>query len=757
MTIVSELRNMFWYGKCCIFSRLVVVGLCCFVFGGDKDGLAAEAHEPPQVARPKIGLVLGGGGAKGAAHIGVLKVLEELRIPVDYIAGTSMGAVVGSLYASGASAAECERVLTTVDWNDLFRDDPPRDEISFRRKQEDFTYMAKAAVGVKTTGIHLPKAFVAGQKIGVFFETLFLPVAGITDFDRLPIPYRAVASDLETGEIVVLKNGRLADAARASMSVPGLFPPTELDGRYLLDGGIVRNLPVDIVKNMGADIIIAVDVGQPFPKRDKLVSSIQVAGQMIDIMMKANVQAQIETLGEKDVFINPVLGDLGSTDFHRGKEAADLGEAAARQQLEGLRRYAVSEEEYGVFAARSNRSRAQEQPLRIISVTVDGSSLENIPKEIVEGQVEIKAGDVLTRNELQQKISLLYGVGDFERVDSHLFPNGEGWDVELKPIEKPWGPNYMKLGVNLNTNFAGGGTYNILIDDTQRWINELGAEWKNLLQIGDEMAFYSEFYQPVTESKAWFVAPYGRARQRFVDFYEGEDIVAEYRARELDWGLDLGMDPWSYGEIRFGYVGGVLDPDVQKGMVELPSGQIHRGGVRLKLIADQLDNVNFPRKGGIARLDFYAARPELGDDREYNRLDVSFTKLYTYEQYTIAASGLFKSYVDQALPVYDQVTLGGFLNLSGLATDQLRGQRAALGKLVAYWQANTSIIGDLYLGGSIESGNAWKENEAIVADDLRIAGSVFVGFDSVLGPLYLAYGQADEGMSALYFYLGRTF
>lgn len=753
--IAARLRSFFYHGQCHMFAALVFYGMCCLVSGVSQNSMAAESPAAQQASRPKIGLVLGGGGAKGAAHIGVLKVLEELRIPVDYIAGTSMGAVVGSLYASGASAAECERVLTTVDWNDLFRDDPPRDEITFRRKQEDFTYMARAAVGVKTSGILLPKAFVAGQKIGVFFETLFIPVAGITDFDRLPIPYRAVASDLETGEMVVLKSGRLADAARASMSVPGLFPPTEVDGRYLLDGGIVRNLPVDIVRKMGADIIIAVDVGQPLPKRDKLVSSIQIAGQMIDIMMKANVQAQIDTLGEKDVFINPELGDLGSMDFQKGKEAALLGEAAARKQLEGLRRYSVSEEEYAVFAARSNM--AQEQTLRIASVTVDGSSLDNIPKEYIEGQVEIKAGDVLTREELQQKISLLYGMGDFERVDSNLIPNGDGWDVVLRPIEKPWGPNYMKFGVNLNTNFAGGGTYNLLVDHTQRWLNDLGAEWKNLLQIGDNMAFYSEFYQPVTQNGIWFVAPYGRAQQQFVDFYKGEDIIAEYRGRELDWGLDVGANPSSYGEIRLGYVGGVLDADVQKGMVDLASGQIHRGGVRLKGIFDQLDNVNFPRKGGIVRLDFYAARPELGDDREYNRLDVSFSKLYTYKQYTLAASGLFKSYIDQALPVYDEATLGGFLNLSGLAADQLRGQRAALGKLVAYWQASTSIIGDLYLGGSIEGGNAWKEDEAMVVDDLRVAGSVFVGFDSVLGPLYLAYGQADQGMSAVYFYLGRTF
>ncbi|MFH2122485.1 MAG: patatin-like phospholipase family protein [Pseudomonadota bacterium] len=734
---------------------LILCWICCVLISNPLNSRADEVAGPQKNDRPKIGLVLGGGGARGAAHIGVLKVLEELQIPVDYIAGTSMGAVVGSLYASGASAAECEKVLTSVDWNDLFRDDPPRDEISFRRKQEDFTYMAKAAVGVKKDGIHLPKAFVAGQKIGVFFETLFAPVAGVTDFDHLPIPYRAVASDLETGEMVVLASGRLAEAARASMSVPGLFPPTDVAGRYLVDGGIVRNLPVDIVRAMGADIIIAVDVGQPLAKRDKVTSSLQVVGQMLDIMMKANVQAQINTLGKQDIFINPELGDLGSGDFHRGKEAADSGEAAARKQLESLRRYAVTDEEYAVFIA--GHTMTQEQTVRIASVKVKADALTDVPKEYIEGKLKIKAGEVLSMDELQKKISLIYGIGDFERVDSQLIPNGNGFDVVLTPIEKPWGPNYMKVGINLETNFAGGSGYNILIDDTERWINTLGAEWKNLLQIGDRMGFYSEFYQPLSLSSLWFVAPSVKAEQRFIDFYEEGDIIAEYRARELDWAIDFGMELSSYGEIRLGYVGGVLDPEVQKGMVGFHSDTIHKGGVRLRLIADQLDNVNFPRKGAHSQIELYAARPELGDDFEYNKLDVALSKVFTYKQYTLMGTGQFKSYLDKPLPVYDQVTLGGFLNLSGLATDQLRGQRAALGRLIAYWQANTSIIGDLYLGGSIETGNAWGEGEAMTVDTFKPAGSVFVGFDSVAGPLYIGYGRAEESMDAIYLYLGRTF
>ncbi|MEW6585213.1 MAG: patatin-like phospholipase family protein [Nitrospirota bacterium] len=745
---------MIWFWRLEITCRFIFVLLFFLILPSSilSQGIsyASEAKE-----RPKIGLVLGGGGAKGSAHIGVLKVLEELKIPIDYIAGTSMGAVVGSLYAAGSSAAECEKILTTVDWDDLFRDNPPRDDISFRRKQEDFTYMARAAVGIKDGKIRLPKAFIAGQKIGVFFESLLLPVAGITDFDKLPIPYRAVAADLETGEMVVLKSGRLADAAKASMSVPGVFPPAEVQGRYLTDGGIVRNLPVDIVRNMGADVLIVVDVGKPLPKREDLGSPFAIMNQMIGIMINQNVQAQIESLGEEDVFIRPDLGTIESADFQRGKEAVERGEEAARKQTDSLRRYSVSEQEYAVFAARHRMPEVS--TVHIASVTVQSDGLINIPKESVESRLEIKAGDVLTKEELQKRVSLVYGIGDFERVDLDLNPRGDAHDVVLRPVEKSWGPNYVKFGLNLETNFASGSSYNILVDHTRRWINRLGAEWKTLVQVGSNMAAFSEFYQPLDQSHSYFVAPYIRADQRFVDVYRGRDIVAEYRAREFDWGFDFGLEPLSYGELRVGYVGGLFKPKLQTGELAISDETVNKGGLRMRLIVDQLDNVNFPRKGFIARANFYAARSELGADDEYNRLDITAGKAFTYKKFTILGSVRFGTYLGKHLPFYDEFTLGGFLSLSGLASDQLRGERVGLGRLITYWQARKSIIGDLYLGGSIETGNAWKKDEDMRFDSLRLAGSAFVGFDSLFGPLYLAYGHADQGFNAVYLYLGRTF
>jgi NTE family protein len=256
-----------------------------------------------------------------------------------------MGAIVGALYASGLSAAELEKVITAIDWKDVFKGDPDRRDIDYRRKREDFQNLTGLSLGIKDGKVVTPKGLIKDQKVNVLFEMLMLHTSDIDDFDKLPIPYRAVAADLETGEMVVLKGGRLADAARASMSVPGAFPPIELDGRFLIDGGIVRNVPIDIVREMGADIIICIDVDKPLETREELGGSFSILNQMIDIMMKKNVKEQVKTLTPKDVYINPALGSLGSGDFDKAAEIARLGEKAAREKIDSLKRYSVSDSE----------------------------------------------------------------------------------------------------------------------------------------------------------------------------------------------------------------------------------------------------------------------------------------------------------------------------------------------------------------------------------------------------------------------------
>jgi NTE family protein len=706
--------------------------------------------------RPKIGLVLGGGGAKGAAHIGVLKVLEEQKIPIDYIAGTSMGAIVAALYASGLSAGELEKVITAIDWDDVFSGEPDRRDIDYRRKKEDYEHLTRLSVGIRDGKVVMPKGLIKDQKVNVLFEMLMLHTAGINDFDKLPIPYRAVATDLETGEMVVLKGGRLADAARASMSVPGAFPPIEVNNRFLIDGGIVRNVPVDIVREMGADIIICIDVDKPLATRKDLGGSLSILNQMIDIMMKKNVREQVKTLGPQDVYINPALGELGSGDFDKAAEISRLGEKAARENIDSLKRYSVSENEYAAFAARHHREMVTEVKVAGVKIEVMGES--KISPDYVASRLTVKPGETIDVEQMKEQAGIVYGTGDFERVDLHVQKQQDGYDLVVKATEKAWGPNYLRVGVALESDFKGSSSYNILADYTRRWINSLGAEWKTQVNLGTPSGIYTEFYQPLSVNRLFFISPRAEWKQDPVDVYDGHDRVAEYRITRYEGGIDFGIQPWMYGEARVGLHFGKFRADSITGNADLPTNEATRGAIVAQGRLDQLDNVNFPNNGYLAQFQSISSLKALGSDDEYNKVQGSILGAFTFRKQTILAALSAGMHIGNDLPFYDTFTLGGIFNLSGLFTGQLRGQTMAIGKLITYHKVGSSFIGDLYFGGSVESGNVWTEDEKkFDLTNLRLSGSVFVGYDTIFGPLYLAFGHADGGYNAGYFYLGRPF
>ncbi len=717
------------------------------------DTSAAETPEPKQPNRPKIGVVFGGGGAKGAAHIGVLKVLEELRIPVDYVAGTSMGAIVGALYASGLSAAELEQVITSIDWKDVFSGDPARQDIDFRRKREDYTILSGLAVGIKDGKLALPKGLIKDQKVNVLFEMLMLHTADTTDFDKLPIPYRAIASDLETGEMVVLRSGRLADAARASMSVPGAFPPIELDGRLLIDGGIVRNVPVDIVRGMGADIIICVDVGKPLATRKDLARPGPIMNQMLDIMMNKNVADQIKTLGPKDVYINPVLGELGSGDFDKAAEIAAIGEEAARLKLDSLKRYSVSDAEYAAFKAHHHAEQVKE--VKINSIAIEMESTSKISSEVVANKLSIKPGETVNIDRLKEEAGIVYGTGDFERVDLQVKRQRDGYELVVKARERSWGPNYLRFGFAVESDFKGMSRYNMLFDYTRRWVNSLGAEWKVQIDIGTPSGVYSEFYQPFTTKGLFFVSPYVRYKREPYTVFSGDRRVAEFDVTQYLAGIDLGFQPGRYGEARIGVQYGEFRADQRIGDINVPRDTVARGAIIARGILDQLDNVNFPNKGYKANFNAISSLEGLGSDDNYNKVEASIGGAFTFRKQTILAQVKAGSHIGNEIPYYDSFNLGGFLNLSGLTANQLHGQHMAFGKVISYHKIGESFIGSLYFGGSIEAGNVWQKDFDL--GDIEVAGSVFVGYDTLLGPLYIGLGHAGEGRTAGYFYLGRAF
>ncbi len=716
----------------------------------------AYADDRASSNRPKIGVVLGGGGAKGAAHIGVLKVLEEQKIPVDYIAGTSMGAIVGALYASGLSAAELEKVITAIDWKDVFSGEPDRRDIDYRRKREDFDNLTGLQLGIKDGKIVAPKGLIKDQKVNVLFETLMLHTSEINDFDKLPIPFRAVAADLETGERVVLKSGRLADAARASMSVPGAFPPIELDGRLLIDGGIVDNVPVDIVKEMGADIIICVDLDKPLETRKTVNRTLLILNQMIDIMMKKNVREQVKTLGPQDVYINPVLGSLGSSDFEKAAEIASLGEKAAREKIDSLKRYSVTDSEYAAFTARHHRELIKEVKIASVKIEMEGET--KISPVVVAERLSIKPGDTVNVDKLKSEAGVIYGTGDFERVDLQVNKEQDGYELVVKAKEKSWGPNYLRFGVSLEDSFDGGTSYNILLDYTRRWVNSLGAEWKTQINLGNPMGIYTEFYQPLSVKRLFFISPHFEWKQQLYDVFDGKHRVASYLVKSYEGGIDLGIQPWMYGEARVGLRYGSFRASARTGEVDLPEDNATRGAVFAGGRLDQLDNVNFPNKGYLAQVGSISSLKALGSDDEYYKVQGSFVGAYTFKKQTVLATFAAGSRMGPQLPFYDQFELGGLFKLSGLRSRQILGQSMALARLITYHKVGQSFIGDLYLGGSLESGNVWGANEKqFDLSRLRLAGSVFVGYDTIFGPLYLAFGHADGGYNAGYLFLGKPF
>ena len=486
-------------------------------------GVSAPAASPERAvsappATPRIGLALSGGGARGLAHVGVLKVLEEMRIPISCVTGTSMGAIVGGTYAAGRTPEDMEKLVVAADWDTIFRDAPPRKEIAVRRKVDDYLTLFKPEFGVKDGGLALPKGVIAGVSIETFFRELSTPAFGVGDFSKLPIPFRAMATDIETGDSVVLSKGSLAQAMRASMSVPGAIAPVEIDGHLLVDGGIANNLPIDEARKLCGDVIIAVNISTPPLKRSELTSALSVTGQLINFLGKQTVDQQIKSLGPNDVLIAPDLGDISAGSFDRSKDAIKIGEDATRALADKLTRYSLPPEQY---AALRSKQVAESKALG----TVDEIRIEGLKRTnpaVAQSLIESKPGEPLTEDKLGADLRRIYGTGDYESISYRIVGGETGPRALLiEPVEKSWGPDYLRFGLGLASDFSGDNQFNLLVQYRKSWINRLGAEWTTQVQIGQDTHLATEFYQPLNEAGKWFVSPNIYVGQQTRDVFDG--------------------------------------------------------------------------------------------------------------------------------------------------------------------------------------------------------------------------------------------
>lgn len=707
--------------------------------------------------RPRICLVLSGGGARGAAHVGVLRVLDEYRVPIDCIAGTSMGALVGAAFATGMSLTEMEQLLGSISTELLFKENPPRQEQHMRRKQDDYTILFTPEVGLQQGQVKVGKGLVTGVQLETVLRQLS-KAKGFYKFDDLPIPFRAVATDLVSGKAVVFDRGELANVMRASMSVPGAVAPAEFDGMLLVDGMLTSNLPVQTAREMGADIIIAVNVGTPLLKREEINGIFGVAGQMLSILTEQNVNASLATLTANDILISPELGDFSTGDFDNLRQIAPLGETAARQVAAQLKQLSMPPADYAAFR---QRQQINVQPEQRVVDEIRFDKLRRVNPDYTQAMLDTQVGELIDQPTLDRDLRRLYGTGHFEHVKYSLLDDDGKHVLAIDAAEKSWGPDYLRFGLGLSSDFSGDAYFNLLGSYRKTWLNELGAEWRSDLQIGHTSGFYSEFYQPLSATGPLFVAPHMTIERRTADLYQQDERIARYETVEKSAGVDIGSQFNRYGELRMGLLGGILEPSLDTGPQSLSPGEsrVQLGALTGRLLLDQLDSAHFPRSGWSARLNVYDSRSALGADEAFTRWDAEGTLAKSFGNHTLnLAVQLGDTLGSDPLPRYEYFQWGGFLQQSGYATGQLLGESLQYGRLMYYHRIlRGTLLEGAYGGLSLEAGRIGNPLVPGNSDDWLKSASIFVGSDSPLGPLYLGYGRAQDGNSSFYLYLGRPF
>jgi NTE family protein len=718
---------------------------------------AATAAGAPST-RPLVGLVLSGGGARGGAHIGVLKALEELRVPIDYLAGTSIGAIVGGFYTSGMSVGELEQLVESLEWETAFLNVTPRQLKSFRRKRDDDSFLVNQKPGLNDGEFELPVGLVQGQVIDMIISRETLRASRVQDFDELAVPFRAVAGDLVTGEAVVLGSGSLARAIRASMSIPAALSPIEIDGRLLVDGGIAKNLPVDVAREMGADVVIAVDISTGLLNRDTLRSVLDVTTQLTNLLTRGGTLEGRRQLTPDDVLVLPQFSaDLGSADFTRMRETIQSGYDAVMERRDDFARFALNEQQYADYLAARTDPRMRDLPV------VDFVRLDNrapVADSVVEARLgAIEIGEPLDVDAVERAMNTVYGLDYYQNVRYGLVTEDGRTGIEVDLDERSWGPNYLQLGMEYSSAADSDALFGLAASYLSTAINPLGGEWRATVVVGDEPALVADLYQPFGAKGLYFYAPSLNLDSSQFNVYLGDQRVTEAQLHEATLEFAVGRELPTWGEYRFGLRAARGEFDLRVGDPSFISeDDFKRGEFFGRFSVDTMDSISFPREGSSATLEWRASRQRpLDADADFDQLLLSAAYANTWGRHTMLATLRYDATISGTASNSRLFRMGGFFDISGINRNQLSGQHAArLG--AAYYRR----IGDLALfpafaGMSIELGDVWQSREDISSRDAILGGSFWAGVDTPVGPIYLGYGRAEGGEDAFYVSLGRVF
>ena len=718
------------------------------------DGHQCGSREPGDT-RPRIGLALGGGGARGIAHIRVLRKLEELHIPVDCIAGTSAGALVGALYAAGRSPQDIEDIVLENDWRAMFSDTLPRQDRSLRRKSDDYTRLSPIGVGVggDRAPVQLAGGMSQGQRMIAMFEEATGAGRVVGDFDDLPIPFRAVATDLNTGNAVALDHGSLAMAMRASMSLPGILRPVEIDGRVLLDGGVANQIPIDVVRAMGADRIIAVDVGTPLRQLGADASVLDVVDQMSGFLTVGSAARQLATLGPQDLVIRPDLaGRVTTGGFDKAPLALEIGQQAADAAAAQLSRYSVDAATYAQFQRRQRTALPATPTVQFVRM-VNNTGYSD---DVLMAYLPLKVGEPLDAAALQEGILHAYGLGTLASITYDIERDGDATGVVVTAHPKPNGPAYLEAGATVSNDLDGNQDFNLRLGLRFSPISPNGAEARVVAQIGSEPGLTGEYYAPLDpRNRHAFSAIGGYQTSSFNSFDDAGNRLASYRVQRYGASATLSRNFSNVAALSLGLQRYAGSARINVGEPE-PKTDFQQGAAVAQLSWDDIDSVFFPRQGIYGRMGARASRDWLGADTDFDQLDFDLVGAWSFGRSALQGGVRYHVTASGEAPVQDLYRLGGRWRLAGFQRNELTGQDYALGFIGYTYELGRVLGRSAQVGGTLEYGNAWQQRGDMSLGDGIVNGSLFIGFDSWIGPLIFGMGMREGGKRVMFIELGQS-
>lgn len=705
----------------------------------------------PVGSRPRIALVLEGGGALGLAHVGVLRWFDEHHIPIDYVAGTSMGGLVGGLYATGRSSEEIRTFLKGVNWYSALNNDIPYSDLGFRRKEDARQYPATLEFGFKDRSAVLPSGFNSGHEVGLILDRIAYPYTELRTFDDLPTPFRCVATDLVSGTAVVFDHGSLSEALRATMSLPAIFSPVRMNNRILVDGGLLKNLPVDVARGMGADVVIAVNLQTKPLDPNVPLSAFGVLQRSITVGISVN---ELESMRRADLVIQVHTQAYTSTDYTAAEKIIDLGFDGADERKAVLSRFALSDADWSQFAAERSRRAARPPVPQFIEVAgADPSITEPLEKSLSKD-----VGQPLNFDHINAQLTEITGLGRFSRAGFQLIHKDGKPGLLITADQKDYGSPIVKPLVELDGSDYNNVRFSVGARLTFFDLGKFGAEWRNDIIVGSQYGIASEYYRPIDRFGRWFVAPRLFASSTPFDLYDGDTRIAAYRQRDLGGGFDAGIAIDRYSELRAGYQLEHFNLTRNIGAQEFPNVGGRQGFTQLLYRVDRTDDRSVPRQGYRLETSFryYDSNPlASGTFPVVEMRSQLFHRLNQPSSlFLMASGGSTFGFDNVGVPPF---SLGGPLRLSAYGTNTFLTSQYYLlqGGYIRRLRELTPLIGrNLYLIANYEIGKAYFGN---FASDLPMDGNVAVLVQTFLGPVVFGGAVGDRGHSKFYFKVGRYF